>query len=118
MKKKLTTLLILLLITFPSYVFAVDEGGGVLWISSDDIRKGNITISDIPQIIMNAVNFFMSFAWWIAVIMIIVGAYQMQFGSLSSDKSKGKRTIFLALSWFALAALSWVIVKFIIDNFS
>ncbi len=116
MKQKIYSLLVTTFLIFPSTLFAASDS--VLWISDTKLRNGDITIDDIPQIIMNAVNFFMSFAWWIAVIMIIVGAYQMQFGSLSSDKSKGKRTIFLALSWFALAALSWVIVKFIIDNFS
>lgn len=116
MKQKIYTLFIALFFIFPSTLFAASDN--VLWIGDQKIRNGDITIKDIPQIIINAVNFFMSFAWGIAVIMIIIGAYQMQFGSLSSDKSKGKRTIFLALSWFALAALSWVIVKFIIDNFS
>ncbi len=117
MKKKLITILITLFITYPSYVLAANDGN-VLWLSDTKIRNGDITIKDIPTIIMNAVNFFMSFAGWIAVMMIIVWAYQMQFWSLSSDKSKWKRTIMLALTGFALAALSWLIVKFIIDNFS
>jgi hypothetical protein len=117
MKKRFITIIITLFIILPCYAFAANDGN-VLWLSDDKIRSGNITISDIPTIILNAVNFFMSFAGWIAVMMIIVWAYQMQFWSLSSDKSKWKRTIMLALTWFALAALSWMIVKFIIDNFS
>ena len=115
MKQKLSFILFTIFFILPGQLFA---DGWVTGLDETDLRNGNINIDDIPKVIMSAINFFMSFAGWIAVIMIIIGAYQILFGSLSSDKSKGKRTIYLALSGFALASLSWLIVKFIIDNYS
>lgn len=115
MTQKIFFFLISCVFIYPVQIFA---DGWVTGLSEEKLRQWNIEIDDIPKVIMNAINFFMSFAGGIAVMMIIIGAYQILFGSLSSDKSKGKRTIYLALSWFALASLSWLIVKFIIDNFS
>jgi len=82
------------------------------------IRTWDIHTSDIPVIIKGAIDFFMSLAWTIAIIFIIVWAYKILFWSLEQDKTKWKDTIFMALWWFAIAALSWFIIKLIIDNLS
>jgi len=82
------------------------------------IRTGDIHTTDIPVIIKLAIDFFMSLAWTIAIIFVIVWAYKILFGSLEQDKTKWKDTIFMALGGFALAALSWFIIKLIIDNLS
>lgn len=73
MKQRLLTFFLLGYFLIPLKVFAATDGSSnVLGIGDDKIRTGNITINDIPNIILNAVNFFMSFAGGIAVIMIIV----------------------------------------------
>lgn len=86
-------------------------------VSNDDIRKWNITMDNLPNIIIDAINFFMKFAWTIAVIFVIVWAYKILFWSLEQDKTKWKDTIIMALIWFWIASLAWVIVKLILNNF-
>lgn len=106
----------------PVIVFA---DGGMFWSFSGGsdtateaaLKTWDIHIDDIPVIIRGAIDFFMWIAGTIAVIFIIIGAYQILLGSLEQDKTKGKTTVVLALTWFAIASLSWFIVKFILDNF-
>jgi len=88
------------------------------WTTQEAIRRWNIHTGDIPNIIKSAIDFFMSLAWTIAIIFIIIWAYKILFGSLEQDKTKWKDTIFMALWGFAIAALSWFIIKLIIDNLS
>ena len=73
---------------------------------------------NIPMIIKDAIDFFMSLAWTIAVIFVIIWGYKIVFWSLEQDKTKWKDTIFMAIWGFALAALSRVIIKLIVDNLS
>jgi len=103
--------------------FAAWESHIFWWLSSsretdyDKLRNWNITTDDIPNIITWAINFLMWFAGTIAIIFIIIGWYKIALWSLEQDKTKGKETIFMALSWFAVAAMAFVIIKLIIDNF-
>ena len=87
-------------------------------IDASDLREWNIHTDDIPDIISWAIDFLMWFAGTIAIIFIIIGWYKIALWSLEQDKTKWKETIFMALSWFAVAALSYVIIQMIIDNFS
>lgn len=86
--------------------------------TEEAIKKWNIHLDDIPSIIQYAINFFMGIAWTIAIIFVIIGAYQILFGSISQDKTKWRNTIIYALTGFALASLSWFIIRTIIDNLS
>lgn len=90
----------------------------ILWLENDKIRNGDIHIDDIPLVIKSAINFFLGIAGTVAVVFVIIWAYKILFGSLQQDKSKWRDTIVAALGWFALATLSWLIVRFIIDNLS
>ena len=97
--------------------------GGFLWdFRWDDtekaLREWDIHIEDIPFMLKSAINFFMGIAGTIAIIFVIIWAYKILFGSLEQDKTKWKDTIIMALGWFALASLSWFIIKIILDNFS
>lgn len=107
-----------LLIAFLASVHQTSAADNILGISNSRLREGNIHANDIPGIISSAINFFMSIAGTIAVIFIIIGAYKILFGSLQQDKTKWKDTIIMALGWFALAALAWMIIKVIVDNFT
>jgi len=97
---------------------------GTIWedqeacIYATEIRSWDIHLEDIPCMINGMINIFMGFAATIAVIFIIIGGYQILFGSIEGNKTKGKETIMMALWGFALAAFSWIIIKFILDNFS
>lgn len=87
-------------------------------LDKDDIRRWDIHTDDIPWIIQWAIDFFINIAWSVAVIFIIIWAYQILFGSLEQDTTKWKNTIIMALMWFTIAALAWFIIKLIIDNLS
>ena len=87
------------------------------WVSANDLRNGNVSLDTIPNMIVSATNFLMGIAGTIAVIFVIIWAYQLLFGSLQQDKTKWRNTILMALGGFAIASLAWFIVKLIIDNF-
>ena len=87
------------------------------WISWN-IKEWDIHLADVPVIIGNAIWFGMWIAWTIAIIFVIIWAYKTLFGSLSWDKSKWKETMIMAVGWFVLAALAWLIMKFIFTNFN
>lgn len=95
---------------------------GMWWKEATDdykeIREWNIHLDNIPWIITWAIDFLMWIAWTIAIIFIIVWWYKIAFDSREQNKTKWKETIFMALAWFALAALSYYIIDIIIDNFS
>ncbi len=88
------------------------------WELQEKIRQWNIHIDDIPWILRYAIDYLMWFAWTVAVIFIILWAYKIALWWISNDKTKWKDMIILALSGFALASLSWVILKIVIDNFA
>jgi len=87
-------------------------------LTEDKIRNWNIHTDDIPNILKSAIDFFMWIAWTIAIIFIIIWAYQMLFWSLEKDISKWRNTVIFALWWFVLAASSWVIIRLVLDNFN
>jgi len=97
-----------------------DNTSGIFWdsITWDELRNWNIHIDNIPNMIKSLIDFFMWIAGTIAIIFIIIWAYKILLWWLEWDKTKWKDTIIMALWWFALASLSWFIIKFIIDNFS
>ena len=105
------TLIILILIFLNKTTFADWGFLGNSWLADWDVG-----FDDIPNMIAYASKYFMSLAWVVAVIFIIIWWYQVMFGSVSQDTSKWKNTIIAAIMWFVLAALAWVIVKFILDN--
>lgn len=93
-------------------------GTGASEKTSTALKNWDIHIDDIPNILKWAIDFFISIAWTISIIFIIVWAYQILFWSLEQDKTKWKNTIIMALGWFAIASLAWLIIKFTIDNLS
>jgi type IV secretory pathway VirB2 component (pilin) len=121
--KKYIALLFVILANIQT-VFA-NENKKDLWIfwsnstcsDQDKFRNWDIHIWDIPCLIQGAINFFLWIAWTIAVIFVIIWAYKILFGSLSQDKTKWKDTIIMALTGFAIATLSWFIIKILLDNF-
>ncbi|MDD3302332.1 MAG: pilin [Candidatus Gracilibacteria bacterium] len=116
--KKIYLMIITFLLTSYNYTFAADTGIFGTCVRKADIRNGDIHTDDIPCIIQNAIDVFMGIAGTVSVVFIIIGAYQILFGSLSKDTTKGKTTITYAIAGFVLAASSWLIIKFILGTFS
>nr|MDD3719706.1 hypothetical protein [Candidatus Gracilibacteria bacterium] len=114
--RKLFFVLIAFLSNFYTKTFA-DTGIFGSCVDQNQIRTGDIHIETIPCVIRTSIDFFMGIAGTISIIFIIIGAYQMLFGSLQKDVTKGRNTIIYSLAGFALAACSWLIIKFILDNF-
>ena len=85
---------------------------------TERIRTGDINMWDIPLVIRWAIDYLMWFAATVAVIFIIIWAYQILFWSIEQNRTKWRDTIIMALGGFAIAALSWFIIKLILDNFS
>lgn len=105
-------------IWYISSTYTTLASGGILQgVSTEDIRRGNIGLEDIPKIIQWAIDYIMGFAASVAIIFIIIWSYKIAFGAVEWDKSKGKKTIALALGGLTLASLSWLILKTIVDNF-
>ncbi len=107
---------ILLAYTSVAQSYASDDN--ILGISNSRLRSGRVWLDDIPTAIRSAIDFFMGIAATVAVIFVVIGAYKILFWSLQQDKTKGRDTIIAALWGFALAALSWMIIRLIISNFS
>lgn len=99
-----------------SSLLAADDN--ILGIDEWKLRRWDVHLDDIPGAIKSAIDFFMSIAATISVIFIVIGAYKILFGSLQQDKSKWRETIIMALTWFAIAALAWFIIKTILANLS
>lgn len=121
MKKYL--FLVLFYIANIQSVFADDHDYdlGLLWSNwcstQTKFKNWDIHLWDIPCFIQGAINFFLGIAGTIAVIFIIIWAYKILFGSLSQDTTEGKNTIITALTGFAIASVSWFIIKLLLDNF-
>lgn len=120
---KIKYIIFLYLLSFYNNIFAIDAW--ILWGAwtsswelQEKIRQWNIHIDDIPWILRYAIDYLMWFAWTVAVIFIILWAYKIALWWISNHKTEWKDMIILALSGFALASLSWVILKIVIDNFA
>lgn len=123
--KNISKIIFSFIVLFHSKVLYANDDAGILgwWLDQScltgvQIRTWDIHLDDVPCVIKGMIDVFMSFAATIAVIFIIIGWYQVLYWSLEGNKTKGKETIMMALWWFALAAFSWVIIRFILDNFS
>lgn len=93
---------------------------GILWdtLTEKELRTWDIHTDDIPNILRWAIDFMLWIAGTVAIIFIIIWAYQILLWSFESDKTKWKNTIIMAIWWFMIASLAWFIINFIIDNLS
>ena len=115
--KKITRLLFLtIFLTFAVSIFAADES--ILGIAFDKLRTGNITMNDIPIMILSVINFLLALAWSISVVALIYHAVKMQLSSgITGDSSgvdKAKKWMKWALLGFVLSMSAWFLMtKFI-----
>ena len=105
--------------------FAWEENAGwIFWntgstlLTKENVRRWEIHMSNIPLILKSTIDLLLEISGTIAIIFIIIWAYKILFGSLTSEKTKWKDTIIMALTWFTIATLAWFIIKFIINNFA
>ncbi len=100
------------------YTFARDKWilEWIQW-NVENLRTWNLTIDDIAGALKWMIDIFLSLAWTIAVIFVIIWAYKLLWWSTTWDTSKWRETIVMALTGFAISVLAWFIVKLIFDNF-
>jgi cytochrome bd-type quinol oxidase subunit 2 len=105
---------ILLTVTLPSTVDAVDIwGGGACSDSGSDICK-NQENADTSSLATGIVNLVLYIAGLISVIMIIVSGMMYISAHGSSDKvANAKRTLIFAVAGLVVSALSVAIVSFV-----
>ena len=101
-----------------NYSVYAGDAGILKGTTVEKLRTWDIHTDDIPAMMMWAINFLMWIAGTVSIIFIIIWAYKLALWSLDNDTWKWKETITLALWWLILSALSWLILKLIIDNFS
>jgi hypothetical protein len=73
------------------------------------IRKGDISLRDLPCFIKYFAQTLITIGGSLALIFVMIGGYTYVLGS-DEDKEKAKKTITYALIGLAVSLLSWVIV--------
>ena len=121
---KIILLYFIVSITSINKIFADENTGLLKWIIEKDwvswqerIRKWDIHLDDIPNVIHWMINIFIGIAWTVSVVFVIIGAYKILFGAFEGDHTKWRNTITMAITGFAISVLAWFIVKFIFSNF-
>lgn len=94
----------------------------ILWLSDDEIRRWEVDLDTIPQVIVNIINYLLWIAGTVSIVALIYHAVQMQLHSgITGDSSwvdKAKAGMKWAILGFILAVLAWFIVARVIDVLS
>jgi len=114
MKNTIKSLLWLFLLFSRKITLAADWW--IFWDYWNELKNWDIHVSDIAPMIKNIIQFLMWTVWLVAIIFIIIWAYQVLFWGLSDSRQQWMKTVASALTWLALAILSWFIVKLLFDN--
>lgn len=98
----------------PLETFKGYEGATQEFILGCAIKSGNIHFWMIPFFINRALDFALSIAGLISILMILVGAYYYIGGSLSDDKETGKTIIQYAILGLVIALSSWSVINLLL----
>ena len=74
---------------------------------------GSVTLNDFPALIVYLIQWVLTLAGSIAVIMVMIGGFQYMLGGVTDDKERGKKTIIYALGGLVVAFMAWWIVELI-----
>jgi len=99
---------------------ATEKAGGNQAIDCDNpvdlaerIHCGSVSLNDFPELLVYLIQWVLTLAGSIAVIMIMVGAFQYMFGGLTDDKERGKKTLIYAIGGLIVAFMAWWIVELV-----
>jgi hypothetical protein len=94
----------------------------LLWFDWDKIRNWDFTIDDIPNTIVNIIEFLLGIAGTLSVVALIYHALQMQIHSgITGDSSgvdKAKAWMKWAILGFVVSMLAWFIIARVVDIFT
>ncbi len=79
----------------------------------EKIHCGTVTLNDFPLLIIYLIQWVLTIAGGIAVIMIMIGGFQYMLGGVTDDKERGKKTLIYAISGLVVAFMAWWIVELI-----
>lgn len=95
-------------------IFQDEQGHGV---SNQALRQGNISMQQIPGIIVAITNNLLKFVGYISLAVVVAGAMIYVFSGVNEEaKSKGKEAIKMALFGAVVSWSGWFLVNFLIDN--
>ena len=83
----------------------------------NDVNPGGGTTTDLNSMIKNVLNWIFGVIGIVAVIMIIIGGFNMMISSGDPGKvKKGKDTILYGIIGLVIALLAFAIVNFVING--
>ncbi len=77
------------------------------------IQNGNASLNLIPQLVIYWIQWILSMAGGLAVIMVMFGGYQYIIGGSTSSKEGGMRTIIWALGGLFVSFFAWWLIELI-----
>lgn len=77
------------------------------------IHCGYVSLNDFPLLVIYLIQWVLTIAGGIAVIMIMIGGFQYMLGGVTDDKERGKKTLIYAITGLVVAFMAWWIVELI-----
>lgn len=105
-----------------TYNSAASDSTNILWIDDSRLRSGDLSMEDIPLIIVSVIEYLIAIAGTISIVALIYHAIQMQLNSgITGDSSwvdKAKKWMIGSLIGFVVAMLAWFIVARFVEVLS
>jgi hypothetical protein len=77
------------------------------------IRTGELSLSDVPLILLRLIDLFTKIAGTIAVAMIIWGGIQYVFSGITEEKESAKNTLKYAIIGLFVTFWAWIAVNMV-----
>lgn len=104
-------LFLILTVLIPGFDIAIAEG-------IVSCQSAVCSWSDFVTTLSNLLKEIVTFSFWVAVLLSVVGAFTMMFGGAKADNyQKGKSMIMIAIFGYSLILLSGIIFDVILDFF-
>jgi hypothetical protein len=98
------------------------DKSNILWLDEKKLRTGDVTMDDIPKVIVYMITFLLGVAGTISILALIYHAVKMQLASgITGDSSwvdKAKSWMKWAMIGFVVSLLAWFIVTRFVDILS
>jgi len=103
------TLLLSFVLTTTDISAQIIPAGGL----GQTIQNGNASLDLIPSLVVYWIQWILSMAGGIAVIMVMYGGYEYIIGGTTDKKEGGQRTIIWALAGLFVAFFAWWLIELI-----
>jgi len=79
----------------------------------EKIQKGTVALNDIPAMIFGLIDLLTKLAGSLAVIMLIIGGFQLMVAGATEAKEGAKKTVTYAIVGIIVTFSAWIIVNVI-----